>query len=68
VKQEDRERIGRALLRGVPKSDDSLYRLLEGLIVADVDAIEPVVDKIIAREAARAAELALEMSSLLEDD
>jgi len=68
VKQEDRERIGRALLRGVEDLPAEIRKDLEEFCAQDVRVIEPIIDEIVAREAFHAAELALELSSQLEDD
>ena len=68
MKQEDRERIGRALLRGVEDLPAEIRKDLEECGAEDVRVIEPIIDEIVAREAFHAAELALELSSQLEDD
>ncbi len=52
MKQEDRERIGRALLRGVEDLPAEIRKDLEECCARDVDAIEPIVDQIVRREVA----------------
>ncbi len=56
VTQADRERIAAALLRGLERAPAVVRDVLEAFAVEDVAAIEPIVDQIIARERALAAE------------
>ncbi len=55
MKQVDRERLVLALVHGVPRSQARVFRVLEVFATEDVDAIEPIIDRIIAREVAAAS-------------
>ena len=68
MKQEDRERIGRALLRGVEDLPAEIRKDLEECGARDVDAIEPILNEIIARESAAAVEVAMQCLNSAGDD
>ena len=68
MKQEDRERIGRALLRGVEDLPAEIRKDLEECCAEDVRVIEPIIDEIIARERSAAGQNCIELSLLTKDD